>query len=130
MIGEDRSGVEGVGQMVNGAGAVYARNAMVLELASLRDLLRTREHEPPERNAPRVLPGTWIAVHRVAALVKPVANGRLDLSQAEAAFPELTRDQILTAFRHSRACPCRAPDYPAGRLETGIDRMERMLASD
>lgn len=116
--------------MVNDAGAGYAKNSMVLELASLRDLLRTREDEPRERNAPRVMPGTDIPVGRVAVLVRPLANGRLDLSAAEAAFPKLNRDQILTAFRHSRACPDRGAAYPADRLMTRIDRMERMLVSD
>lgn len=116
--------------MVNGMETGYTRTAMVRELASLRDLLRSREWEPPKRNAPPVLPGTGIPMHRVAALVRPIANGRLDLSEAEAEFPGLTRDQILTAFRRSRACFDRGEAYPADRLMARIGRMERMLVSD
>jgi hypothetical protein len=132
VFSEYRESAEIGGQKLNRMEAGFARDAMVLELASLRDLLRSREREPvhTRQQSEAPLPGTGIPVHRVAALVEPMANGRLDLSAAEAAFPELTRDQILTAFRHSRACPVRGAGHPADRLMTRIDRMERMLVSD
>lgn len=129
MFSEYRKSAEINGQKLNRMEAGFARDAMVLELASLRDLLRSREREPAHtrQQSEPLLPGTDIPVYRVAALVEPMANGRLDLSAAEAAFPELTRDQILTAFRHSRACPVRGAGHPADRLMTRIDRM---LVSD
>lgn len=132
MFSEDRKSAEIGGRKLNRVAAIFARDAMVLELASLRDLLRSRGREPAQagKRSEPLLPGTDIPVHSVAALVRPTVNGRLDLSAAEAAFPELTRDQILTAFRHSRACPDRAEAYPADRLMTRIDRMERMLVAD
>ena len=132
MFSEDRKSAEIGGQKLNRMEAGFARDAMVLELASLRDLLRSRERESAHtrQQSEPLLPGTGIPVHGVAALVKPVANGRLDLSEAEAGFPELTRDQILTAFRHSRACPVQGAVHPADRLMSRIDRMERMLVSD
>ncbi len=132
MFSEYRKSAEIGGQKLNRMEAGFVRDAMVQELASLCDLLRSREREPAHTRklSESLLPGTEIPVHGVAALVKPVANGRLDLSEAEAAFPALTRDQILTAFRYSRACPNRAEAYPADRLMTRIDRMERMLVSD
>jgi hypothetical protein len=132
VFSEDRKSAETNGQKLNRMEAGFVRDAMVLELASLRDLLRSPQ-EDAAQSGPRgesLLPGTDIPVHRVAALVESRANGRLDLSAAEAAFPELTRDQILTAFRHSRACPVRGAVHPADRLMTRIDRMERMLVSD
>ena len=132
MFSEYRESAEIGGQKLNRMEAGFARDAMVLELASLRDLLRSRKREPAQTGqlSEPLLPGTGIPVHSVAALVKPVATGRLDLSKAEAGFPELTRDQILTAFRHSRACRDQGEAYPADRLMTRIDRMERMLVSD
>jgi hypothetical protein len=132
VFSEYRKSAEINGQKLNRMEAGFARDAMVLELASLRDLLRSREREPvhTRQQSESLLPGTGTPVHGVAALVEPMANGRLDLSAAEAAFPELTRDQILTAFRHSRACPVRGAVHPADRLMTRIDRMERMLVSD
>jgi hypothetical protein len=132
VFSEYRKSAEIGGQELNRMEAGFVRDAMVLELASLRDLLRSREREPAHtrQQSEPLLPGTGIPVRSVAALVRPVATGRLDLSEAEAGFPELTRDQILTAFRHSRACPDRAEAYPADRLMTRIDRMEQMLVSD
>jgi uncharacterized protein (DUF433 family) len=132
VFSEYRESAEIGGQKLNRMETGFVRDAMVLELASLRDLLRSREREPAHtrQQSEPLLPGTGFPVHGVAALVKPVANGRLDLSEAEAAFPELTRDQILTAFRYSRACPVRGAAHPADRLMTRIDRMERMLVSD
>ena len=132
MFSDYRKSAGAGGQKLNRMEAGFARDAMVLELASLRDLLRSREKAPAQagQRSDPLLPGTGIAVHSVAALVRPAANGRLDLSEAEAAFPGLSRDQILTAFRHSRACPVRGEAYPADRLMTRIDRMERMLVSD
>jgi hypothetical protein len=132
VFSEYRESAEIGGQKLNRMEAGFVRDAMVLELASLRDLLRSREREPAHtrQQSEPLLPGTGTPVHGVAALVEPMANGRLDLSAAEAAFPELTRDQILTAFRHSRACPVRGAVHPADRLMTRIDRMERMLVSD
>jgi hypothetical protein len=132
VFSEDRGSAEIDGQKLNRMEAGFARDIMVLELASLRDLLRSRDRGPAhtgQRSGP-LLPGTDIPIRSVAALVRPAANGRLDLSEAEAGFPELTRDQILTAFRHSRACPDQDEAYPADRLMTRIGRMERMLVSD
>jgi uncharacterized protein (DUF433 family) len=132
VFSEYRESAEIGGQKLNRMEAGFVRDAMVLELASLRDLLRSAKEDAAQsglRGEP-LLAGTDIPVHRVAALVEPMANGRLDLSAAEAAFPELTRDQILTAFRHSRACPVQGAGHPADRLMTRIDRMERMLVSD
>jgi hypothetical protein len=132
VFSEDRKSTDIGGQKLNRMEAGFARDAMVLELASLRDLLRSPKEEAAHTRqlSEPLLAGTDIPVHRVAALVEPMANGRLDLSAAEAAFPELTRDQILTAFRHSRACPVQGAGHPADRLMTRIDRMERMLVSD
>jgi hypothetical protein len=132
VFSEYRKSAEINGQELNRMEAGFVRDAMVQELASLRDLLRSRKKEPAQTGqlSEPLLPGTEIPIHSVAALVRPVATGRLDLSEAEAAFPKLTRDQILTAFRHSRACPVRGAVHPADRLMTRIDRMERMLVSD
>jgi hypothetical protein len=132
VFSEYRKSAEIGGQKLSRMEAGFVRDAMVLELASLRDLLRSRKKEPAHTGQLRelLLPGTGIPVHSVAALVEPMENGRLDLSAVEAAFPKLTRDQILTAFRHSRACPVRSAVHPADRLMTRIDRMERMLVSD
>jgi uncharacterized protein (DUF433 family) len=132
VFSEYRESAEIGGQKLNRMEAGFVRDAMVQELASLRDLLRSPK-EKAAQSGPRgepLLPGTEIPIHSVAALVELMANGRLDLSAAEAAFPKLTRDQILTAFRHSRACPVRGAAHPADRLMTRIDRMERMLVSD
>jgi hypothetical protein len=132
VFSEYRRSAEIGGRKLNRMEAGFVRDAMVLELASLRDLLRSRKKEPAHTRqlSEPLLPGTGISIHSVAALVRPVAPGRLDLSEAEAGFPELTRDQILTAFRHSRACRDQSKAYPADRLMTRIDRMERMLVSD
>lgn len=132
MFSEYREPAEIGGQKLNRREAGFVRDAMVLELASLRDLLRSRKKDPAQtgRLSEPPPPGTGIPAHSVASLVRPLANGRLDLSEAEAAFPELTRDQILTAFRHSRACRDQSEAYPADRLMTRIGRMERMLVSD
>lgn len=132
MFSEYRESAEIGGQKLNRMDAGFFRDAMVLELASVRDMLRSRkvEAEQPRLRSEPLLPGTDIPVHRIAVLVMPMANGRLDLSPAESAFPELTRNQILTAFRHSRACPTGGAGHPADRLMTRIGRMERMLVSD
>jgi hypothetical protein len=112
--------------MPNDAESVRVRETVVLELAVLRDLLRSVNLTPI---APRLL-GTDIPVRRIAALVRPLARGRLDLSDAEAAFPTLSRDQILRAFRHSRARPERKRERTADRLVTALDRIEQMLRPD
>jgi hypothetical protein len=112
--------------MPNDSESVRARETVMLELAVLRDLLRSvnlRPTDPP-------LPGTDIPVRCIAALVRPLARGRLDLSDAEAAFPTLTHDQILRAFRHSRARPERDREQTADRLVTALDRIEKMLRPD
>ena len=110
--------------MPNDAESVRVRETVMVELAVLRDLLNSvnlRPTDPP-------LPGTDIPVRCIAVLVRPLARGRLDLSNAEAAFPALSRDQILRAFRHSRARPER--DRPtADRLVTALDRIEQMWRS-
>jgi hypothetical protein len=112
--------------MPNDSESVRARETVMLELAVLRDLLRSvnpRPTDPP-------LPGTDIPVRCIAALVRPLARGRLDLSDAEAAFPALSRDQILRAFRHSRAHPELDREQTADRLVTALDRIEEMLIPD
>jgi hypothetical protein len=110
--------------MPNDAESVRIRETVVLELAVLRNLLRSVNLTPMDPP----LPGTDIPVRRIAALIRPLARGRLDLSYAEAAFPALSRDQILRAFRHSRARPER--DRPtADRLVTALDRIEQMWRS-
>src|SRR4051812_32984346 len=75
------------------------------------------------------LPGTDVPVRRIAALIRLLARGRLDLSDSEAAFPALSRDQILKAFRHSRARPERDREPTADRLVTALDRIEQMWRS-
>jgi len=112
--------------MPNDAQSAGTRETVVLELAALRDLLRSVNLisvDPP-------LPGTDIPVRRIAPLVRPLARGRLDLSDAEAAFPALSRDQILRAFRHSRAHPELDREQTADRLVTALDRIEEMLMPD
>ncbi len=109
--------------MPNDAESARTRETVVLELAALRDLLRSVNLTPI---APPLL-GTDIPVRRIAALVRPLARGRLDLSDAEAAFPALSRDQILRAFRHSRARPEQNREQTADRLVTALDRIEQML---
>ena len=111
--------------MPNDAENVCIRETVVLELAVLRDLLRSVNLTP----ADPPLPGTDIPVRRIAALIRPLAPGRLDLSDAEAAFPALSRDQILRAFRHSRARPERDREPTADRLVTALDRIEQMWRS-
>jgi hypothetical protein len=102
--------------MPNDAESVRIRETVVLELAVLRDLLRSVTLTP----ADPPLPGTDVPVRRIAALIRPLARGRLDLSDAEAAFPALSRDQILRAFRHSRARPERDREQTADRLVTAL----------
>ena len=109
--------------MPNDAESVRTWETVVLELAVLRDLLRSVTLKP----ADPPLPGTDIPVRCIAALVRPLARGRLDLSDAEAAFPALSRDQILRAFRHSRAHPELDREQTADRLVTALDRIEQML---
>jgi hypothetical protein len=116
---------EVTGLMPNDAESVRIRETVVLELAVLRDLLRSVTLTP----ADPPLPGTDIPVRRIAALIRPLARGRLDLSYAEAAFPALSRDQILRAFRHSRARPERDREPTADRLVTALDRIEQMWRS-
>ena len=111
--------------MPNDAESVRTWETVVLELAVLRGLLRSVNLTPPDPP----LPGTDIPVRRIAALIRPLARGRLDLSYAEAAFPALSRDQILGAFRHSRARPERNREQTADRLVTALDRIEQMWRS-
>ena len=112
--------------MLNHTESTRTKETMVLELAVVRDLLRSVNLIPVAPPSP----GTDIPVHRIAALVRPLARGRLDLSDAEAAFPALSRDQILRAFRHSRARPERDREQMADRLVTALDRIEQMLKPD
>jgi hypothetical protein len=112
--------------MLNHTESTRTKETMVLELAVLRDLLRSVNLTP----ADPLLPGTDIPIRRIATLVRPLARGRLDLSDAEAAFPMLTHDQILRAFRHSRARPERDREQTADRLVTALDRIEQMLRPD
>ena len=109
--------------MPNDAESVRTWETVVLELAVLRDLLRSVTLTP----ADPPLPGTDIPVRRIAALIRPLARGRL--SYAEAAFPALSRDPILRVFRHSRARPERDREPTADRLVTALDRNEQMWRS-
>jgi hypothetical protein len=111
--------------MPNDAESVCTRETVVLELAILRDSLRSINLTP----ADPTLPGTDIPVRHIVALIRPLARGRLDLSYAEAAFPALSRDQILRAFRHNRARPERDRGQTADRLVTALDRIELMWRS-
>jgi uncharacterized protein (DUF433 family) len=122
-------------QASNRGGIDCIRNAVLKELSNVLGLLRSisrteTKYPSPNLTSGDLLPGTDIPVLRVAALVKPIAQGRLDLSAAEMVFPALTRDQILAAFRYSRAYRVHGQEYPGNRLKARLDRFERLLMAD